>query len=99
MATFSVFTREQLQRVKLSEETINFYSSNPDALKELILERNYYKMLANERLKYINKFTKEFDEMMNSKIDSTGKTLRSFVYDKYYENLYSGNGWSSFAKF
>jgi len=96
MATFTVFTKEELQKAKLSEETINFYSSNPDALKELILERNYYKILANEHQKRINTFTKEFDKMMNSKIDSTGKSLRSFVYDKYYENLYSRINWSSF---
>ena len=99
MATFNVFTKEELQQAKMSEDTIKFYSSNPDALKELILERQYFKAIYELQQQRINDFTKQFTKLMDQKVNYTMKTVRSCVYDKYYENLYATLDWGSFAKF
>lgn len=99
MATHAVFTKEEQQKVKMSDDTIKFYSSNPDALKELILEREYFKAISELQQQRINDFTTRFNKIMEQKIDSTGRTLWSYAYDKYYENLYTKLDWSSFAKF
>ncbi len=95
MATHTVFTKEELARAKMPEETIKFYSSNPDALKELILERSYYKAISEIQQKRINEFTEELNKI--NKIIS--KPVLSYAYTKYYEDMYSKFDWSSFAKF
>jgi hypothetical protein len=99
MATFTVFTKEELQRANLPEDIIKFYSSNPDALKELILERNYFKAIYELQQQKINDFTKEFNKLMNRQMYSAHKTLRSCAYDKYYENVYATHDWRTFSKF
>lgn len=103
MATHAVFSKEELQRANLPEDIIKFYSSNPNALKELILERDYYKKMFELQQQRINDFTKQFTKLMDQKINytntNTNKTLRSCVYEKYYENLYATLDWSSFAKY
>lgn len=98
MATHSVFTKEDLARVKMPEETIKFYSSNPDALKELILERNYFKAIYELQQKQINEFTQELNKI--NKINKIiPKYVLSYTSTKYYEDMYSIFDWSSFAKF
>lgn len=47
MATFTVFTKEDTDIHK-------FYSSIPDALKELILEREYYKKMSEVQQEQFN---------------------------------------------
>ena len=46
MATHVVFSKEELSCVEIHGDTLKFYSSTPDALKELILERDYYKAIS-----------------------------------------------------
>ena len=77
----TTFTKEELNKVVLSDDTKKFYCSNPDELKIVLMERDLYKSLYNEQQKRINTFTKQ--------IDDTGKTLRRYVYARYYEDLFS----------
>jgi hypothetical protein len=65
MTTHTVFTKEELARVKITVDTIKFYYSNSDALKELILERTYYKMVSEEQQKWYNEFIEELNKIIH----------------------------------
>ena len=99
MAKHTVFTKEELARAKMSEDTIKFYSSNPDALKELILERKYFKAISELQQKRINEFTKELTNKIDKINNIIPKPVLSYAYIKYYEDLYTKLDFSSFAKF
>ena len=84
-----------MARAKITQDTIKFYSSNPDALKELILERDYFKAYSELQQKLYNEFTKELDKIKNI----IPKPVLSYAYTQYYEDLYTKLDFSSFAKF
>jgi hypothetical protein len=89
MSIIAPFTNKELDKVSLSDETKNFYCSNPNELKRVLMERDLYKLLYNEQQKRINIFTNQFESIMNQKISSTGKTLRGYAYDRYWEDSFS----------
>lgn len=97
MATHVVFSKEELARVEMHEDTLKFYSSTPDALKELILERDYYKSISQMQQTLINEFSKIFIKKVDKIIP---KNVLSYRYSLYYnDNLYAQLDWNSFAKF
>jgi hypothetical protein len=82
MANHLVFTKEDLERVKMPKSAVDFLSSNPDALKEIILERDYYKAISELQEKQINKFIQKLESQYTY-------VKYTYAYVNLYKNIYA----------
>jgi hypothetical protein len=58
------FTKDHLDRMELKPEDHAYYSQ-PDEIKLLLLERNYYKSALEKQTEKINNFSKCVDSILN----------------------------------
>ena len=58
------FTKDHLDRMKLKPEDHAYYSQ-PDEIKLLLLERNYYKSALEKQTEKIKNASKCFDSILN----------------------------------
>ena len=59
------FTKDHLDRMKLKPEDHAYYSQ-PDEIKRLLLERNYYKLALEKQTEKVKNVSKCFDSILNT---------------------------------
>lgn len=67
------FTQKELDSVKLSPEDIAHYSQ-PDEIKRLLLERNYYKLVLQKQDENITNTSKKISEILDTPVFITSRT-------------------------
>jgi hypothetical protein len=100
VVSFSEITKEELDKLKLTQEVQQFYSE-PDNLKRLLIERALYKKAYETQQEKINDSIKEIDSIMSQKVTPT-MTLRDYARNyalrdyarnyalrEYYNSLFS----------
>lgn len=74
------FTQEDLDKVKLSVEDLEYYSK-PDEIKRILLERNFYKLSMEKQIEKNNNASAILNSILDSPISITKK-----VYTGQYGN-------------
>jgi hypothetical protein len=77
VVSFPEITKEELDKLNLTQEAQQFYSE-PDNLKRLLIERETYKKAYVAQQDNINNVVKEIDSIMSQKVTPT-MTLRDYA--------------------
>ena len=67
------FTKEELNKLTITPEDLAHYSQ-PDELKRLLLERNYYKLVLEKQNENINTASRQLDAILDAPVSITRKT-------------------------
>jgi len=72
------FTKEELNKLTITPEDLAHYSQ-PDELKRLLLERNYYKLVLEKQNENINTASRQLDAILDAPVSITRKTYTRLI--------------------